>query len=139
MTKNVYKPALTAAFLFAAIGVISGAMGAHALRGKLEPTLLESYETAVRYQLYHSFALAIAGILFGAFPNTWIKRATWLFILGTLLFSGSIYLLVGLKSTSDIGLGKLGLITPVGGVLMIAGWLSLIFAIYFKGKTRAEN
>jgi len=135
--RNVYKPALTAAFLFAAVGVILGAMGAHALRGKLEPGLLDSYETAVRYQLYHSFALTIAGILYGTFPNKWIKSATWLFIGGIILFSGSIYLLVALKSTSDIGLGKLGLLTPIGGVLMIAGWLSMIFAIYKQPKTAA--
>lgn len=137
MIKNVYKPALTAAFLFAAVGVILGAMGAHALKGKIDPDLLASYETAVRYQLYHSFALAVAGILYGVFPNNRIKSATWLFIGGIILFSGSIYLLVALKSTSDIGLGNLGLITPIGGVLMIAGWLSMIFAIYKQPKTAA--
>jgi uncharacterized membrane protein YgdD (TMEM256/DUF423 family) len=135
MIRSVFKPALTAAFLFAAIGVILGAMGAHALRDKLAPELLTSFETAVRYQLYHSFALAIAGILYGVFPNKWMKAATWLFVGGIILFSGSIYLLVELKSTSDIGLGKLGLITPIGGVLMILGWLCMLVAIYSKPKT----
>lgn len=125
----MYKPALTAAFIFALIGVITGAMGAHALRPHLTDELLASYETAVKYQFYHSFALAIAGIMHMAFPSAWVRRATWAFLIGILLFSGSIYLLVYLKATSAIGLGGLGILTPIGGMFFIAGWLFLLLGL----------
>ncbi len=100
-------------------------MGAHALKPILSEDLLNSYETAVKYQIYHALALILVGILYGFIPSKWLKRATLFFILGTILFSGSIYLLIVLKSTSDIGLGKLGLLTPIGGVMFIIGWVSL--------------
>jgi uncharacterized membrane protein YgdD (TMEM256/DUF423 family) len=125
----MYKPALTAAFLFALTGVIVGAMGAHALRPILTPELRDAYETAVKYQFYHSFALAITGILHLSYPSTWIRRATWAFLTGIILFSGSIYLLVYLKTTNSIGLGGLGILTPIGGVFFILGWLFLLLGI----------
>jgi len=130
----MYKPALNAAFLFAAICVIVGAMGAHMLKSILSPAMLDSYETAVKYQFYHSFALATAGVIYTAFPGKWIKRATWMFITGTILFSGSIYLLVALKSTADIGLGKLGLLTPIGGIFLILGWVFLLIGVNVTRK-----
>ncbi len=130
----MYKPALIAAFLFALIGVIVGAMGAHALRPLLTPDLRDSYETAVKYQFYHSFALAITGILYQNFPSAWMRRATWAFFTGIILFSGSIYLLVYLKTTNSIGLGGLGILTPIGGVFFILGWLSLLLGINGQKK-----
>ena len=133
----MYKPALNAAFLFAAICVIVGAMGAHMLKSILPPSLLESYETAVKYQFYHSFALAFAGMLYMVFPGKWIKRATWMFVTGIVLFSGSIYLLVALKSTADIGLGKLGLLTAIGGIFLILGWLFLLIGINVRKNKNA--
>lgn len=137
----MYRPALTAAIVLALIGVITGAMGAHALKEYLSATvkdhdlsagLLSSYETAVRYQFYHSFALALAGILHLSFANAWIRRATWMFLAGTILFSGSIYLLVFLKATGDVGLRQLGILTPIGGVCFILGWASLLVGINRK-------
>jgi uncharacterized membrane protein YgdD (TMEM256/DUF423 family) len=125
----MHKPALNAAFIFAALSVILGAFGAHALQAILDSKQLASFETAVKYQMYHSFALAIAGILYGHFPSKWIRRATNLFIAGIILFSGSIYLLVSLKATSDIGLGKFGLITPLGGILLILAWICLLMGV----------
>lgn len=135
----MYRPALNAAFLFAAIAVIVGAMGAHALRPHLSADMQVSLETAVKYQFYHSFALAFAGFLHYVFPSKWIKTATWLFSTGIVCFSGSIYLLVYLKSTSTIGLGGLGIITPIGGILLIAGWISLLAAINSKSKVSRNN
>lgn len=130
----MYKPALTVAIIFALIGVIVGAMGAHALRPILTSDLRDSYETAVKYQFYHSFALAIAGILHLAFPSVWIRRATWAFIAGIILFSGSIYLLVYLKTTASLGLAGLGILTPIGGLFFILGWLCLLAGINVKKK-----
>ncbi len=126
------KLALNAAFIFAAIAVILGAMGAHALKPILSEDMLASFETAVKYQIYHSFALFGTGIMSVYLNNKWIKRAIWAFIVGIILFSGSIYLLVYLKSTLTIGLGGLGLITPIGGVLFILGWLCLLIAVNKK-------
>lgn len=130
----MYKPALTASVLFALIGVITGAMGAHALRPILTGDLMISYETAVKYQFYHSFALAIAGILFQHFPNAWIKRATWAFVTGIILFSGSIYLLVYLKTTAAVGLSGLGILTPIGGLFFMLGWILLLAGIHTRKK-----
>lgn len=122
-----YKPALRSAIVFAIIAVILGAFGAHAL--KLEGSLQNSYETAVKYQFYHSFALIFAGLLYHFYPSPWIKRATWAFVLGILLFSGSIYLLVYLKTTASIGLGGLGIVTPIGGLSFILGWICLLLSL----------
>lgn len=128
----MFKPALNASFIFALLAVIIGAMGAHALKKVLSPELLAAYETAVKYQFYHSFALLFSGVLYLAFPSKWIKRATWLFITGIILFSGSIYTLVFLETTTDIGLGGLGILTPIGGLCFILGWLFLLFGINAK-------
>jgi len=129
MNKTIYKPALNAAFIFAGLGVIIGAMGAHALKAILPEDLLATYETAVRYQFYHSFALAFAGAIYYFFPSGFIRAASWAFITGILLFSGSIYLLVYLKQTAHLGLAKLGILTPVGGLFLVAGWLLLLIGI----------
>jgi len=126
----MFKTALNAAVLFALTGVLIGAMGAHALKTTAE--LHEAYETAVRFQFYHSFALAFAGILNMAYPGKWIRRATWFFITGIILFSGSLYLLVYLKTAGISSLGPLGIITPVGGVFFILGWLALLLSINRK-------
>ena len=135
----VYKPALTAAFIFAIIGVIVGAMGAHALRPHLSADMQVSFETAVKYQFYHSFALAFAGFLNIMFPSAWIRRATWILIAGIILFSGSIYLLVYLKSTQAIGLKQLGILTPIGGVCFILGWLFLLIGIQVSTKKKLSK
>lgn len=130
----MYKPALTAACIFALIGVIVGAMGAHALKPILTPEMQASFETAVKYQFYHSFALLFAGALHLVFPSALIKRATWMFTIGIILFSGSIYLLVYLKTTASVGLSGFGILTPIGGVCFILGWLFLLIGIRSKRK-----
>ena len=117
----MYKPALFAAAVFAMLAVVLGAFGAHALKAVLTPELLLSFETGVKYQLYHALALLALGIM-GEQHGINVRRITQLFVAGIILFSFSIYALVLMKSTQDIGLGKLGLLTPIGGVLLIAGW-----------------
>lgn len=133
----MYRPALTAALIFALIGVMIGAMGAHALRPYLTPEMQVSFETAVKYQFYHSFALAFAGFLYLVFPGVWVRRATWAFIIGIILFSGSIYLLVYLKTTASLGLSGLGILTPIGGIFFILGWIFLLLGIHSKKKKSA--
>jgi len=118
------------AAIIAALGVAIGAFGAHGLQKMItDPKLLDSWETAVKYQMYHAFAIAIVAILQYKFTSKLLANAIPVFVLGILLFSGSIYTLVFLKGTSEIGLGGLGIITPIGGVLLIVGWLMMLFGV----------
>ena len=109
---------------FAAIGAVSaflavgaGAFGAHALRERLSPDLVDVFETAARYQIYHALALLGVAWAAGRWPGTAIEFAGWLFLAGTVLFSGSLYLL------SLTGARWLGAVTPFGGLAFLAGWL----------------
>ncbi|MDP5069282.1 MAG: DUF423 domain-containing protein [Congregibacter sp.] len=102
------------------LGVAFGAFGAHALRNRFDAYSLGVFETAVQYQFYHSLALLAAGVLLAQFPASMlVKSSIFLFVLGILLFSGSLYLL------SFTGLKWLGAITPLGGLAFIAGWACL--------------
>jgi uncharacterized membrane protein YgdD (TMEM256/DUF423 family) len=114
------SPVLLGAVL-GALGVLAGAFGAHGLKGRLEPDALASFETGVRYQLVHALALLAVGALARGDGGSF-RVPTVLFLLGTLLFSGSIYALV-------LGGPRwLGPVTPLGGALLIAGWVALAFA-----------
>lgn len=125
----MYKPAITAGAIFAALAVILGAFGAHALKEVLQPDQLQTFETAVKYQFYHSFALLATGIIFSSFPFRQIRLASTFFIIGILLFSGSLYALTLLKMNGQVGLGGVGIITPIGGLFFIAGWLMLLWGV----------
>jgi len=127
----MYKPALVAGALFAALAVIFGAFGAHALKAILPPDQLLVFETGVRYQFYHSFALLITGILYASFPFKPIRLAYSFFITGIVLFSGSLYAMT-LLSTSGTSLGPIGIVTPIGGLFFIAGWIMLFLGIIKK-------
>ncbi len=128
----MYRPALISGALFAAVAVILGAFGAHALKQILTPELQQTFETGVRYQFYHSFALLAAGMLHMSFPAAAIRRAAMFFVTGIVLFSGSIYALVALKSSGQVGLGGIGILTPIGGIFFIIGWLMLALGIISK-------
>ncbi|MBY0491169.1 MAG: DUF423 domain-containing protein [Gemmatimonadaceae bacterium] len=103
----------------AGISVAAGAFGAHALREKLEPRLLEVFETGARYQMYHALALLAVSYVISRFPGSLANTAGWLFVAGTVLFSGSLY------AMAFTGVRALGAITPLGGVCFIAGWVCL--------------
>ena len=104
------------------IGVAAGAFGAHALRARLEPRLLEVFETGARYQMYHAIAMLAAAWIVTRFPGSLANASGWLFLAGTLLFSGSLY------AMAFTGIRALGAITPIGGVCFIAGWGCLALA-----------
>lgn len=108
--------------ILAFLAVGAGAFGAHALRARVAPDLLEVFETGARYNMYHALALLAAGWAAGQWPGALSTAAGWLFIAGTLIFSGSLYLL------ALTGVRWLGAITPIGGVLMIGGWIALAMA-----------
>lgn len=128
----MYKPAVAASAIFGMLAVILGAFGAHALKEKLSPELLNTFETGVKYQMYHAIALLGVGLAFAHLPAAWVARATWMFIIGVILFSGSIYALVAMKHSGSVGLKGFGIITPIGGVFLILGWLMLLLGIFNK-------
>lgn len=109
--------------LSGAISVAAGAFGAHALRDKVEPRMLEVFETAARYQMYHALALIAVGLLIPRWPGSLTTSAGWLFIAGTVFFSGSLY------TMTFTGIRALGAVTPIGGVCFIAGWVCLALAV----------
>jgi len=117
--------------ILGAVVVILGAFGAHALKAKLEITELATFETGVRYHFYHTIALMIIGLLMERYPSQWMSFAGISFIVGIILFSGSLY---GLATRSLIGLELkwLGPITPLGGLAFIAGWVSIFVAMIKK-------
>jgi uncharacterized membrane protein YgdD (TMEM256/DUF423 family) len=116
-----------------AMAVILGAMGAHALEKILTGDALESYLTAVRYQMYHAFALIILGIYGEVFGRN-VRPAGILFLLGIVFFSGSIYGLLALKQMK-ISYAWLGPVTPIGGSLLIAGWITWLWKTFEKLKS----
>lgn len=116
--------------IFAALGAVSafiavaaGAFGAHALRSRLTPELLAVFETGARYQMYHALGLFAVAWAASRWPGSVVTAAGWLFVLGTLLFSGSLYAL------ALTGVRQLGAITPLGGLCFLAGWAGLAFGI----------
>ena len=102
------------------IAVALGAFGSHGLRDRLSPDRLATFEIGVRYQMYHALALSAAAWSVARWPaSSWSSAAGWLFVAGTILFSGSLYLLA---LTSKRWLGA---VTPFGGLAFIAGWVCL--------------
>ena len=125
----MHKGYLTTAALLGALSVALGAFGAHGLKKIVPPETVTTFETGVRYQFYHVFALLAVAILFDKFPGDWMKWAGLLFIIGIILFSGSLYVLTILKATNTVGLSGIGAITPLGGLFLIAGWVAMFVAI----------
>lgn len=108
--------------LLGGLGVAAGAFGAHGLEGKLSPAALQTYEVAVRYQLFHALALLAVGLLTLHQPSTAAQVAGASFLVGILLFSGFLY---GYVFT---GIRLLALIVPVGGAAFLVGWVALAVA-----------
>ena len=104
------------------IGVGFGAFGAHALRARLSPEMLAAFESGVRYQMYHAFAILIVALALARVDAPLIRAAGWAFTVGIVLFSGSLY------AMALTGMTMLGAITPIGGVAFLAGWALLIAA-----------
>jgi uncharacterized membrane protein YgdD (TMEM256/DUF423 family) len=114
--------------VFAFVGVAAGAFGAHALDGRLASDLLAVYETGVRYGLVHAVALLFVGLAADRWPDAGWARAGWMFVAGTVLFSGSLFAL------SLTGLRMLGAVTPLGGVCFLAGWVFALLSA-FRSRT----
>lgn len=119
----VHKRWMGTAALLAGIAVILGAFGAHALDGRLDPDALDAYTTAVRYQMWHALALALWAATGGP------RAVGWLFLIGTVLFAGSIY------GLSFDGPAVLGPVTPLGGLVLITGWMAWAVTLFRSART----
>lgn len=124
--------------ILGALSVALGAFGAHGLKQIVSSNALSVFETAVRYQFYHVFALFITGILYKEIPSKWMIRAGNFFILGMLLFCGSLYALTFIMDSAHGSLLALGMITPIGGLCFILGWVFLAYS-FFRSKQSIHN
>lgn len=116
--------------LFLSIGAISGALavmlgafGAHGLKEKLSEKMLANYMTGVEYHFYHTFAILAVGLLAMHFQSRALAGSGWAFVIGIAIFSGSLY------AMAPTGITKLGMITPIGGLAFIIGWILLGVAV----------
>lgn len=129
----MHKQFLKIAALLGGLTVLLGAFAAHTIKAKVTAETLSIFETGVRYQMYHTFALFITSILYKEFSSKNIIWAGNLFIAGIVIFSGSLYLLTYVKAIGNNNFLWLGAVTPFGGVAFIAGWIML-----FMGVTKAN-
>ena len=112
------------------LSVILGAFLAHQLKQRMQASATDIFETAVRYQFYHVFALLATGILTDKFKVPWIKRAGYSFIAGMILFCGSLYIIALLVSNGYTVPVLLGICTPLGGLGFLLGWIFLTIAVW---------
>lgn len=128
----MHKGFIKTAAIFGALSVAIGAFAAHTLKGSISNYALEIFETAVKYQFYHVFALLAVGILYSQFPSKTMKWAGYLFIAGIILFSGSLYILTYVKAAVLPGYNWIGAITPLGGLCFILGWIFIFVGLSRK-------
>ena len=121
------KKILTTGAIFALIAVLLGAFGAHGLEKLVDYKSVESFRAGVRYQMYHAIVLLILGSIL-VISDTHKKRIYYFFLLGTILFSGSIYFLV-VDEVLGISLARIAFITPIGGLLLIIGWILFVISL----------
>jgi uncharacterized membrane protein YgdD (TMEM256/DUF423 family) len=125
------KTIFTTATIFGLLAVLFGAFGAHGLKKLVDVQAVTSFETGVRYQMYHAFFLFVVGLVPQLAPRA--KRAIYIFIcIGIILFSFSIYLLA-LKEVIGIDFGRIAFVTPIGGTFLITGWSILLYHFMKKG------
>ncbi len=128
----MHRGFLKTGVLIGALSVALGAFAAHSLKESVSDYAVSIFETGVRYQFYHAFALLASGIFYKEFQNKFIKWSGKLFITGIILFSGSLYMLTFIKATVKPGYNWVGAITPIGGLCFIAGWLCLFLGVLKK-------
>lgn len=120
----MFRVALLLGCVYGFSAVILGAMGAHALQHKLTAPLLQSFQTGTKYQLTHAILLIVLGLWVSLFPSRWLFAAIIFVAVGVLLFSGSIYILTLLR-------WRVGVVTPIGGLCLIIGWIMMFLAAWF--------
>lgn len=118
------KPLGALGGVFGGLAVIAGAFGAHALRGRLSFELLAAFETGARYQMYHALALLLVALMVERRPSPTLQAGGWCLAGGTVVFSGSLYLL------ALTGAGWWGAVTPLGGIALIIGWGLVAYGLW---------
>ena len=118
----MHRRFLILAGLLGFLGVLLGAFGAHGLKSRIEPAMLETFEVGVRYHLVHAVALLVVALMSQQQSCSCIKVAGWSFTVGIVIFSGTLYVL------AVTGMKWLGAITPIGGVAFMVGWIALLVA-----------
>ncbi len=125
---------LVTASLIGALSVAMGAFAAHALRQMASADTVAIFETGVRYQFYHAFALLAVAVLYEHYPGALLQWAGNCFQIGIVLFSGSLYVMTALKASGSSVSQGVGVLTPFGGLFFIAGWILMVIAFTRKGS-----
>jgi len=125
----MHKGYLAFGSLLGGVAVALGAFGAHGLKSIVPPETVSTFQTGVQYQMYHALALVAVAVIFEKFPNRLVNWAAISFCIGILLFSGSLYVLTFIKATGKVGLEGIGIITPVGGIFLILGWVLFFLGV----------
>ena len=129
------KRFLKIAAFIGALTVIFGAFAAHAIKSRVNAETLSVFETGVRYQMYHVFAIFLVGIIYKEFPFKYMIWAGNLFLAGIILFSGSLYALTFFKANGQENMNWLGAVTPFGGTCFIVGWSLILYSLYQPKKS----
>jgi uncharacterized membrane protein YgdD (TMEM256/DUF423 family) len=124
----MHKRFVVTGAVLGATAVALGAFGAHGLAKIVSAETVKAFQTGVQYQMYHALALLLIGILYDRCAERFAKTAGILFIIGVILFSGSLYILTAGKATDTAALDKAGIITPIGGLALIGGWVFLFIS-----------
>jgi uncharacterized membrane protein YgdD (TMEM256/DUF423 family) len=118
--------------VLAGLAVALGAFGAHGLKKVVTPENVAIYQTGVQYQMYHALALFIVGLLSEKIASGYLTTAGVLFVAGIVLFSGSLYLIVSLYAMNRTVPTAVGILTPIGGLFFIGGWICLLVSLLKK-------
>ncbi|MEM9821935.1 MAG: DUF423 domain-containing protein [Bacteroidota bacterium] len=123
------KKLIQLASLMALLAVVLGAFGAHGLKALITPEKIQVFEVGVRYHFYHSLAIGFIALAMSQFNSKWLERGAWMFLIGILLFSGSLYLLACRAPLDIEHWAWLGPITPIGGTCFIIGWAFIFIGV----------
>jgi uncharacterized membrane protein YgdD (TMEM256/DUF423 family) len=118
--------------VLAGLAVVLGAFGAHGLRKVVSPENVAIYQTGVQYQMYHALALIMVGLLSEKILSSFLSYAGVLFVTGVVFFSGSLYLIVSLYAMNKTVPKLVGILTPIGGLFFIFGWICLLVSLLKK-------
>lgn len=129
---NVHKLFLVTGTILAGLAVALGAFGAHGLKKLVDAETVGIYQTGVQYQMYHALALLVLGLLADRVSNHFSSYAGFLFIGGIVFFSGSLYLIASFKAMNKVVSTGIGIMTPIGGLLFILGWILFLVAVLKK-------
>ena len=129
---NVHKLFLITGTILAGLAVALGAFGAHGLKKLVDAETVGIYQTGVQYQMYHALALLVLGLLADRVSNNFSSYAGFLFIGGIVFFSGSLYLIASFKAMNKVVSTGIGIMTPIGGLLFILGWILFLVAVLKK-------